>query len=154
MSKDVGTEIKKEIRDLTDMIRQNLKHKDGGHFEVEKDLYEKSLPEGVDASLIKKVQKHNTDFVAAATLAVGEAGLEIMKDDAELQSASADFRLGNDKLSVVFDRTRELPGAKGEKETQYGVSNASFTVSAAGAKSTLKTVRQHLAERAEAMLKK
>jgi hypothetical protein len=153
MSKEKSVEIKKEIRDLTDLIRQNMSHKEGGHFEVEGDIYEKSLPESIDLSTVKKLQKHNSDFVAAASLAVGEAGLDLMKSDKELQSASADFRLGNDKLSVVFDRAREIPGAKGEKETQLGVSNASYVVSAAGTKAALKSVREHLAMQAAAVLK-
>lgn len=154
MSKEEKTEVKEEVRGIADFIKKQLKHKSGGEMEVPEDVYEKTLPEGLDLKTVKKVQKHNSNFVAAAELANGEKGLDLMKKEKDIDRVHSRFKVGADRVDTLIDRSREKPDGDGGKTEQFGVSDTSFTVAAAGNKAALKQVRSSLAEQAKKALSK
>lgn len=145
-------EIKKEIAELAGIISGNIEVGEHGALEIAKDTYEKTL-EGTDLDMktVKKVQQHNTNFVAATDHAVAEKGLELFGQDKELASVTAKASMGGDRYKVQFNASEERPGKDGN-ETVHGTFVSSYTVGAAGHKGQLKAVREHFADEAKSLL--
>lgn len=142
-------EIKKEVIDLSEKIGAELKISKDGSVERPDDLYEKLLPEGITMEQLKGIQAHNTDFIAAATHAFGQAATPVMKKNAELNSISLDIpTVGKDSLSLQFDRSKQVPNGDGGMQTKYGSVSVKYDMYGAGSRGQLKAVKQYLAEEA------
>lgn len=148
-----ATDIKPEIRNLADQLKSEMNVGDAGIAEVPKEAYEKSLGDGLTMDIIKQVQQHNADFVAATGLALGEVGMAAMKKNKELDQVSIEIPVHKDSVAGVFARSKQVPDGNGGMQAKHGVLSMRYTTSgAAGSKGSLKKVRQHLADEAKAAL--
>lgn len=149
-------DIKKDIRAMADAIKKDLKVAEAtaGSAAVlaDENVYEKTLESsGLTPEIVKKVQTHNSKFVPAATLAVGEVAQEAMKKDKSLNEVAFDQPMGKDKLTITH--TREVEGPEGE-EPKYGETFVNYRVQALESKTSLNAVRKHLRESAREAFKK
>lgn len=152
------SEIKQPVKDLAEALKKDLTVNKDGTTEVAADTYIKNMPEGVTEEMAKAVQSYNTNFIAAATLAVGETSIPVMKKNKDLERVSAVFpTIGKDNVSVVFDRVRENSFTNPQtKERELVIKNGATTVGyevyGAKSKGSLAAVRAHLNEQAAAAL--
>ena len=124
----MSVEIKDSVKELAKKIKSEIKldPKTGIIEPVSKELYAKTLPEGVDIELIKKVQDHDTQFIAAAALAHGElanAAAKKHKDwaDSTLKIPTA----GRSSIETHWKRqTQNNNPATKEQITKHGVVTA------------------------------
>lgn len=150
MSTDNKTpEIKPEVIALAAKLKPLLKiDAKTGVVTPEVGLYVGSLPEGVTEDTLKAVAKHNAQFVAAASLALGEATLPVMKKHDDLLKATLEVpTVGGDKFNFEIQRSKDVPafGGKGDPTTRYGHLTASYTMRGARNVGQFAQVKNHLA---------
>lgn len=153
MSNDVKQDLPESVTTLAKAIQKELKIGDNGVAELPKDIYEKHLPENLTAATIKAVQSHNSDFLAALTLATGEAGYAFLKKKKDVNDVKVEIKAGKDSMGVVYSRekTVTVPGNPTTQKTKYGQAKALYEAHAAGAnRGALKKVREYLTAQAEA----
>jgi len=122
---------------------------------LQDDAYESTLPEGITADTIKSLHKHNTSFITAMGLAVGEAAIPVMKKHADLKIVEAETKdsAGN-KFGITFHRTKPSGPPGGEKTDKFGVLSADIELRAARKIGQLAAVRAHLGDLATKQLAK
>lgn len=159
MSKETETTlpaIKEEIIDLANALKKEFEIGEGGVITVPKDLYEKTLPEGLTLADVKKVQEHNTALVAASALAVGEVGNAHFKKHKKDDRLSLEFKAGVDSISIDYQRSKEYPNFKdpeGPKIQKYGILTAGYESQAGvGSRGQLSRVKKNLAAKAAELL--
>jgi hypothetical protein len=103
---------------------------------------------------VERVQAFGNEIVSAAGLALGEVGIDHFKKHKGVDSLALGFAAGKDKVELSFDRQRQFPDGKGGQLTRNGVLSAKWSVAGASNKGSFKKVREHLAERAAAVLSK
>lgn len=142
--------IKYQVRELADTIAKEIKiDKATGVATVGEDLYTRTLPEGIDADVITKIQEHNTAFAAAGLLALGEAAIPVMKKNKELAGAELSVpTVGKDSFSFTFDRSRQVPDGNGGTKESFGTSGVKFNMYGAGSRGEGKKVKAELSEQA------
>lgn len=150
------SEIKTNIRELADKLKTNLVIDPAtGVASVPEEWYVQNLPEGLSADTYKQLSEHNTDVLAAAALANGEAAIDAFKKNKELERVSLSLPLvGKDTIGVVTDRTYNARNVQsGEVTVKYGRTSASFDIYAAdNGRGDLKKIREHLYSTAAAAL--
>ena len=138
--------ISPEVKAMADAIKKEIKI-EGGTAVVPSDLYVKTLPEGLSEEQVKAVQKHNSNFYPAATLAVGDLSIPVFKKDKALESVSGEFKMiGRDHFDVTINRSRESRNpSNGEVSTTYGAVSATLaTHGAKVSRGQMNEVKQHL----------
>ena len=141
--------VSAEILELAKSLKKEYKIGEGGIVEVGKDFYESHLPEGLTLKDVERVQKHNSNLVAASGLALGEVGIPHFKKDKKADQISIEFAAGKDKIGAVFQRQRTMTNPQGgEPITKYGVLTSTYKARAASNVGALKRVRQHLNDQA------
>ena len=113
------------------------------------DLYQKSLPDDLPMSVVKKVKEHDTIFIASSTLAFGELSVQAMADNDKLERTTGAIPMvGRDALNMTLDREKEYNNTlgKGEKVMKYGASSINYRVQAGRNAGQLKAVRESLNE--------
>lgn len=149
MSKE-DSKISSEVQALATKIKSHIKL-DGDKVTVPTDLYVTTLPEELSEETVKAVQKHNSFFFPAATLAVGDIAVAAMKKDKKLEAVTGEFKMvGRDHFDVTINRTKETRNpSNGETSTVYGAVSASMTThSAKVSRGEMSHVKQHLQEAA------
>lgn len=147
--------IKKNVRDMADLLKGEMKVGEHGVIEVTAEAFEKSLS-GTELSpeTYKAVQAHNATLIAAVGLACGEIAIPAMKKDKKLDQVSVELPILKDSVGASFLRSKEFPNAQGgDPILKYGVLTSKFVVDANGNKGDYKKVRTHLSELAAAALK-
>lgn len=136
---------------LAESIKKEIKVGDAGVVEVNKDLYEKHLPEQLTLGTVKAVQDHNSNFLAAVSLAVGEIGLAHLKKHKDIDTITANVPVAKDKLNIGLKREAQVPDGlgKGGMRTKHGVLSVGYKVHAAGNVGAYKKVREHISATAE-----
>lgn len=155
------SEIKPQITELAGKLKSGLTLGDGGVITADKDLYEKTLPDDLDMTTVKKVYGHTEDVVAALTQATGEIGEEAMKKDKKLESVSSELKIGRHaEINVGYlrhqdQKIRDLqnPQNPPKEVRKFGVTTARVKTFGQKNRGELKKVRTHLAERAESLFK-
>lgn len=145
------SEVKTHIRQLADTLKTNLTIGEAGVISAPADLYEKTLPEGVDMSTVSKVYGHTEDLAAALTLATGEMGETALKADKKLESVSSEMKIGkHGTIAAQYARMATRPKSPTDRTpvTHYGVTQTKVTTVAAKNRGELRKVRDSLAERA------
>ena len=137
-------DINPTIIALAEQVKKEFKLGEGGIITVEKDFFEKTLPENISMADVKRLQDHETNVFAAVGLATGEVGLAQFKKDKKLAQVSIDFNVGKNKAGFVFQRDREVSDGKGGKQVKHGILNAKVTHNGAGNRGAYKKVRDHL----------
>jgi hypothetical protein len=150
MSKEDTTKISQEVQDLSKKIKDQIKL-DGDKVTVPADLYVTTLSEGLTEDTVKAVQKHNSTFFPAVTLAVGDIAVAAMKKDKKLEVVTGEFKMvGRDHFDVTINRTKEARNpSNGETITKYGSVSATMTThSAQVSRGEMSHVKTHLQEAA------
>lgn len=152
-------EVKPEVRALADKLKKSLElDKKTGTYDKDKhhNVFVENLPDGAPTvEQIKKLQHYTTVFAGAASLAVGETSIAVMKKHSTLERTVAEFPMvGKDQMKVVFDRSAEVTNrvADGKggtvidgRKTAYGRLNVSIDSYAAGSRGELKKIKSMLA---------
>jgi hypothetical protein len=142
--------IPEAVKAMAERIKKEMKVTDTGVIEVPKELYESLLPAGLDMSLIKKLQAHDSEFMAAGALANGELGLKHFAKHKNVDVVTSEIAIGKNSASFSFQRSKPVPDGNGAMQIKHGVSSAKYVVSAAGGnRGALKKVRMLLSSMAE-----
>lgn len=145
--------IDQNIRDLATKIKGDMKVGEAGIVEIPKDIFEKTLDETLSMDMVKKVQSHQANVVAATGLALGEVGLEAFKGNKTLNQVSVEYPVGKDSIGGTFSRSKQVPDGNGGQQTKFGALGMSYKVAgASGSKGSLKKVRAHLSDIAKDVL--
>lgn len=151
------SELKQSTKDLASHIQDALSiDAKTGVVTLADGTYVKHLPEGVSESSVRKLQDYNSEFIAAAALAVGEAGVPVLKKNKDLEKLDLEATtVGKDSIGVVFARSREdrVPGTD-KTVTQYGAVRATMTNYSTKPVGQFKAVKDHLNDLAEKALAK
>ncbi len=142
-----------KIKDATRQLAESAKAEmtvdtANGKITLADGWFEKSLPEGLDLKIVKKVQTHNTQAFNALALAVGEMANErVFAENPQLQSVRLDTSLGSDRIGMTFERSVE-----DNNGVQHGVFSGTYTTAAARTNAEFKEIRQHLSNQAIAAI--
>lgn len=148
MSK-IERDVKEDVVKLAESFGK-IEFDDKNVAHLPEGIYEKSLEAaGLDLKTVKAVQDHNGTFVAAAGLALGEAGTAYLKKNKKVESVSlAPVKLGRDELESTFIRSKTYPnrtGGEGAADiVKYGVLQSAYTTNGSTNKGQLKKVRKYL----------
>jgi len=132
-------------RELANRIRPLLAV-NGDTITAPKDLYESMLTETeLDMATVEKVQTHRNQFVAGLSLAVGECGVDHMRDNANVDYLAADVGVGVDTIAAAVRRSRSYPAPQGAASTDPVIVQGDTTVGYRVRNgSEIKVVREHL----------
>ena len=143
--------IDENVTRIANMLKKDAKDVSDGVVEFcDGKAFEKSL-EGTDLDMdtIKKVHSHRDHFIAGATLALGQIGIDRFKKKGSPSQISSSIRVHKDEVSNVFYKERNLPDREGGVKPKKGVSSVSYKVSGGVAtRKFLKEVKSHLTEEA------
>lgn len=132
-------EIKESIETRAAKLQADIKHDEQGNFKYGKDYYEGLFS---DPEKIKTFQKERSEIVYALTLANGRAGVEYLKDNKDVDIATATLPIGVDTISVSVQRKAEVGFGSAEKQTKYGYTNAKvITGGVSSSSGSLKSIR-------------
>jgi len=128
--------------------------------EKKNSIFEANLPQDLTMEVVKKVEGYKTEFVSAATYAIGQLAQKEIMADKKLNRIEATLAVGGDQLAVDYERSKQyacaLPGKGtegGEKITKFGVTTVAYTTKAGHNGGQLKIVRKELNELAAAAFK-
>ena len=132
-------------RELANRIRPLLSV-NGDTITAPKDLYESMLDQAeLDMATVERVQTHRNQFVAGYSLAVGEVGVDHMRDNKGVDYLAADVGVGGDTVAAAVRRSRSYPAPQGAASTDPVIVQGDTTVGYRvrnGAE--IKVVREHL----------
>jgi len=116
--------LSKPVRNdsLIEAIRASLEGVETGVATSKGDVFLDTLPEGVTADHVEKINAHITDVTAASAEATGIAYAAALKANPELESLVAKVPLGafgEASFKVVGQQEVTVPGT-GDKTTSYG----------------------------------
>lgn len=139
------------VKALASVFAKSITVEKDGTIKIEGDLVADNLPEELDLATIKRVQKHRSEVLAAAALALGEKGLPYLKKNKDAESIPLEFKIGADKVGLNLERSREFNDGKGGKLVKHGYISMSYTASGAGNSGELKKARQRIGDEASTM---
>jgi len=147
-------DVKSSTVELAETLKKEITLGDDGVGSVPADLYTRSLPEGITEETVKSLQKHDTAFVAAATLAFGEVATDLLKKHKKLNVASLEIAtVAHDKIKLGYERHTSRPNPRDATQTveTYGRTSVSFDQYAdRGGSGDLSKVRKIINARAKA----
>ncbi len=147
--------VNDNILALADAIKREAVVDASGVITVPKDFYEKTLPEGISLTEVKKLQAHNSELVSAGVIALGELAVPHLGKHADLKEASISITAGRDELSAVLTRNKQQRNPQsGETTEVYGSTAVKWrTTGTAGSRGSLATSRQYVLGLASKSLK-
>lgn len=102
---------------------------EGSKVSFDSGLYEQTLPEGITADMVKRVQKHNSDFVVATRAVGGESAIAVMAKDKTVLKVTSNIKCFNDTVSHVHNRSKVVRNpTNGAEKTVYGSGTSKVTV--------------------------
>ena len=143
---------KKEINnDLVKTIKGSL----SGTKDIESkgSVFEETLPEGLTPEVVKKVNDHVTDFVAAGYVAFAQHSADVMANNKDINETTGTIGTGAlGDITYSFDREKTINPPKGEPFVQKlaGRTNVRFKSGESGP--LLKTAREEVRALAEKSL--
>lgn len=143
---------KKEINnDLVKTIKGSLSGTNT--IESKGSVFEETLPEGLSPEVVKKVNDHVTDFVAAGYVAFAQHSADVMASNKEINETQGTISTGAlGDITYSFDRQKTINPPKGESFVQKlaGRTNVRFKSGESGP--LLKTAREEVRALAEKSL--
>ncbi len=138
--------VNDSIKALADAIKREGVVDESGVITVTKDFYEKTLPEGVDMTAVRKLQAHNSELVSAGVIALGELGVPHLKKHKDLNEVTIQIDAGRDKLTAGLVRLKSQRNpSNGEVTDVLGSTQAKWTTTGtAGSRGSLKTSRDYV----------
>lgn len=147
---DVNTKLAADLKALISFSEQ-------GVGTAAPDFFEGTLGDDTCTKAeLDRVQKHCSNFAVAVGTAFGEASIEFLAKNKDVDSTSFACRAGQDKVEVVFLREKTYaPGpAGGEPIVKQGVLVTKWVAQAGANKGQLKAAKGVLGEKAAAAFKK
>lgn len=145
-------DVKAHITELSSKLGQHITI-DGktGQFTVDKDTFEKTLPEGITLEQVEKIHEHTTDLIAAGSHLIGELSIPVIKKHKDIDSTSFGFTTtGQNAFSFNFDRQGKFRNpTTGDETIKFGVVNAKFTSTESKNSGQYKAVRDLIASQAK-----
>lgn len=142
------------INSMADLLKPQLSatlnaEKDSAVISLADNAYVGTLPEGITAELLKKIDEHNAIFLPAATKAFGELSIEQMKENKALASTHAGFAMTDDKtFQLSMMREKQFRNPQGDTPIiKHGYITAAVESTEASTKrGALKSVCDDIAE--------
>lgn len=144
-------QVSEATQALANVFAKSMTIEKDGTVKIEGDLIGDNLPAELDIATIKRVQKHRSEVLAAAALALGEKGLPYLKKNKDADGVELTFKIGADKVGLNLERSREFNDGKGGKILKQGYIAMSYTASGAGNSGELKKARQRVGDEAAAL---
>ncbi len=116
-------------------------------LETEGDVYTSSLKEaGLDETTVRSVRKHDRQFVADFTKAVGKEAVNVFKKhkDVDYVGVKKINMLEGNSLEVGFDRERSFTNPKSGEEIVHNGYSTVKVKDSAGSNSQLRSVRDEI----------
>lgn len=153
MSKN-DDEINPQIRSIANTLKEHAEIDEStGTVSMPKGTFEQTLPEDLDMKTVKKVYGHTEDVTAALTLATGEIGEDVLKRNKKIDGISSELKIPRHlEMSASYNRHTVGPRSVTDRTPvdRYGTTSARVRTSAQNyTRADMKTVRSHLARRAE-----
>ena len=152
----MSIKIKPVVRELATAIKESLEtdSKAGVISEKEGSIYISTLPEGITEDIVEAVSSHNTNFVAASSLAVGELALDGLAENKDIDRFTGHIdMIGKDSITINVDRSKSYPAiGSNEPIVKKGVVTTNYEIRAGKNAGQLKGARQHIAELANKAL--
>jgi len=113
-----------QVAEIRELMRSLISYDDAGKVTlVDKEVFEKHLPEGITPEIINKFNTYTGNFIAGTTLAFGDASLEAFTSNKALERAKLEVPMvgQHNSFDLVIQREREShnPGT-GEKIVHQG----------------------------------
>lgn len=149
--------LKEHVLSLANRIEEAMKiDAKTGIVTTGESIYEQTLPEDLTIEVANKVHKHDADFIAASTHAIGRIAVDAMKGNKKLETAETVIAMaGKNSLSLHVDRTRSYPNPQDKDApiVKQGVVTVTYDVAADAKVGQLKIARNIISELAAAALK-
>lgn len=137
--------IHTNVMSIADQIRADLSI-DNGAFVIPENAFEKTLPEGMTIDSVKAVQTQVNHFAAGIQYAAGQVGIDYMQQHPDCQQLTGTVQMGNDKLSMTFDRSRTIPAdLNGGTKQVHGNMSAYHTVGGGAQQKHVRTALREMA---------
>ncbi len=150
-------EVSEEVKKLADVIATKMSYNpEANMYSADKDAFKECIPESLTEQLIREVNDYQTNYVAAAGLAFGEAAIRTLKSDSKLDRVNGEFSMhGRNKAEFVLDRSRTYDNrlGDGEKVQKFGVLSTTYHVKTGRNVGDLAAIKAHLNEMAAKALK-
>lgn len=145
--------ISTEVKAFAEAIRKEAEIDTKGAVKFGKlddAVAEHLLPEGMTMDQVKQTQQVLINAVAGVNLAGGEAGIEMMSENKDLQRVKSSGSVGYSKVETAINRLQsgETNGHKWEK---YGGTKATLTIGVGSKSRPSKAVEEHLKEKAKSV---
>ena len=143
---------KKEINnDLVKTIKGSLS---GTNIIESKDsVFEETLPEGLTPEVVKKVNDHVTDFVAAGYVAFAQHSADVMASNKDIDETTGTLGTGAlGDITYSFDRQKTINPPKGEPFVQKLAGRVNVRFKSGESGPLLKTAREEVCALADKSL--
>ncbi len=143
---------KKEInKDLVKTIKGSLS---GTNIIESKDsVFEETLPEGLTPEVVKKLNDHLTDFVAAGYVAFAQHSDDVMASNKDINETTGTLGTGAlGDITYSFDREKTINPPKGDPFVQKLAGRVNVRFKSGESGPLLKTAREEVRALAEKSL--
>ena len=143
---------KKEINnDLVKTIKGSLSGTNT--IESKDSVFEETLPEGLTPEVVKKVNEHLTDFVAAGYVAFSQHSADVMASNKDIDETTGTLGTGAlGDITYSFDRQKTINPPKGEPFVQKLAGRVNVRFKSGESGPLLKTAREEVRALAEKSL--
>jgi len=125
-SKDI--KFKGTTTAISEVLAKGLTIGKDGIAVLSEDAIEAALPEGVTLESIKVHHDLRDALIAGSLHALGDPAINALKKDKKLDSVSLSFKVANDTVSHVVERSRLTGMPGGEKKEQFGFATSKYEV--------------------------
>lgn len=136
--------INDRITKLAGKIKKHLSIDEAGIVSAKDKLVEKTLPKDLTAEQLEAAQEHMKDMVTASTLAVGELGVEAMKDNKDINQVRADLDYGKFSMSISQDRSKETKKGDDTVVTWGSIRTGGLKIEDTDTRNSMRAVRDHI----------
>jgi hypothetical protein len=120
------------------------------------DIYESTLPEGISLDVVNKIEKHNGNFIAASTYALGRVGTKALAENKKLDTVETVIKMGGrNVLGLTMERQRTYPNPQDKENpiVKHGVIAVNYDIVADNNSGQLKIARGLINDLAAGALK-
>ena len=145
--------VSEATKTLAEKLAESMKVVDHA-ITVPLDVFNRSLPEGITPELVAAVAAHQSQYTQGAVLAAGEAAVDYMRGNAQVNAVpfTIAFGAGNSMTGVVNREQVFMPPKGGDPITSHGVmSSLSFEMPGFN-RDDFSTVRSHLKDMGRKLL--
>jgi hypothetical protein len=137
-------DLNPEVLALSEKMRKDIFIDSDGKPSVEKTIFEKNLPDGLDYDTVKQVRQYSTNFVAAGAHASGMAAIDAMVGNKKIDQVVVELPMcEKDRVTYSVDRKKTIIDHLHDKQeiTKYGQVGVTLEVHGAKNAGQLKIAR-------------